>query len=271
MYSNKSTMDEFDKFLARMMEFENNRERLLANRKMIRKKIGQCLKNNEFTKKGKSIYYKFQKDLIVYFVIEHPPGNFYINHCIYPMFMRPMDYMTLDFGNRVSTVIGDYRLNISDYSTEDETIDLCTKIDLFIKEIFMPFICTIETVETFNHFLNEKKTDQVKDIVHISNVDKTKLQMYTELSMQQYSNAKKTAKKYKKEIDSYKGRRSEEYINDANEDYNEVMRLALSKDEKYIEETIEGWRLMNKEFFSRNKSVNKTQPQRTENMQEKEK
>lgn len=234
-----------------MMSFENDRERLLKNRTMIRKNIIQCIKSNGFTQKGRSTFYMINEDIVGYFVLEHPSNRMYISFCIYPLFMPPMQYIHLMFSKRISTVLSDSNLNISDYISEEQLKASCVKIDNYIKTRVLPFIAGVNTSEKLVNTIN-LKNNFFNTIIAASIENKYKMKMYTELSLHAYSDAIDSANTFLALSDS--PRYTDTVRSSDIDEYQNFIALAQTRNDVHIDGIITEWKKQNMEFFTGKRS-----------------
>lgn len=234
--------------LQNLLAFENDRQKLLKNRTMVRKALLKCMKENGFKQKGRSTFYTINNDIIGYFVFEHPSNRTYINFCIYPTYMPPMEMIHLMFSKRISKVISDSDMDFSDYVSEEQLYALCQKLDGYITERILPFINKINTKEKMKKELKCKERFLNTSIVATSIEFKYKIKMYTELSLHAYSDAMNAANTFLALSDCPTS--TELVRSSVRMEYQKFMDLANKKDDAYIDQIIGKWKTNNIEFFT---------------------
>ena len=234
--------------LQNLLSFENDRQKLLKNRTMVRNALLNCIKANGFKQKGRSIFYTINNDIIGYFVLEHPSNRTYINFCIYPTYMPPMEMIHLMISKRISKVFSDPDIDISDYVSEKQLYALCQKLDGYITGIILPFINKINTNEKIEKELKCKERFLNTSIVATPIEFKYKIKMYTELSLHAYSDAINSANTFIALSDS--PTYTELVRSSDRMEYQKFIDLANTKDDAYIDRIIAEWKKNNIEFFT---------------------
>lgn len=247
MTYNLEKHSDFEK-IQNIMAFENDKDRLMKNRAMIRNALSKCLKGNGFKQKGRSTYYTINEDMIGYFVLEHPSNRMYISFCIYPLFMPPMQFIHLMYSKRISKAISDPDIDISDYISEKQLKISCLKIDCFIKEKVLPFINEIDTNTKLEKALICDECFLNSSIVATPIEFKYKMKMYTELSLHAYSDAIKSANTFIALSDS--PRYTELVRSSDRMEYHKFINLAKTRNNEYIDSIIMGWKKDNVAYFA---------------------
>ena len=242
------TEDETSLLLEKARAFEEDRPRLIENKKKIRKHICKCLEKNGFKKKGKQLFYIVKEDVVAFFCLEHPSNQMYIWFCVKPLFMPPLPYLSLSIGNRLSTIL-DKKMDIYDYVEIEDVVKRCEIITEFIQRHALPFIQSINSAEKVISLLrNPDQLVTAKRIVALSPKTQHEILMYAELSLYQYTEAEREAQCYLMHIDKPKS--SENVRKTGRQDYQQVISLCNEKDNAKVDRIISEWRKENMAFFT---------------------
>lgn len=202
-----------------------------------------------FFKKRETLFTRFKKDIVEYFVLEHPPGLFYFNYCIYPLFMPPMEFLSLNIGNRIDHSQNNPEMIISNDATPEDMDIWCARASDFICKDVELFVQKVDPVKKMILFLEREECFPLplRSIVWINYQSRFEILMFAYLYVHDYIKAREAASKYLGEIDTpkhgmivrEKGRAC----------YNHVIELAELADDQIVDQEMEKWREKNIKFF----------------------
>ena len=243
----ESNTDNTD-LLGKDQKYDENQMYIKNNQKTIKKRISDCLCDFGFRKKKDSLFTRFREDIVDYFVLEHPPGRFLCTYCIYPLFMPPMENLSLNIGKRLDYSSGNHKMIIHNDATGKDMDEWCALVSSFICKDIESFIQNVDTAEKMVRYLDGKEgTFPLANVVRISLLSQYELLMYASLFLHDYSKAREAAIGYLGEIDV--PRYGMIVRNNGRSRYQHVTELAELADDQIVDCELKQWREKNIIFF----------------------
>lgn len=232
---------------------DGNRDLLAENRLRIRKQISKCIANNGFKRKGRSTFVRFSGDLVAYSCIEHPSIMFYVWFCVYPLFMPPMEYLTLNIGHRLSELINDHtmNMNIRDYATQTETDLWCDRTSQYIQESFIPLIDQFDTAEKMTQYFSSALHQPCFDTFKALKARQDEIEMYAWLRQHEYGKSAASAERFRAKTESARFTDAVKAREEAR--FRQIVNLACTRDDRAVDDLFGQWREQNVAFFTEKK------------------
>lgn len=233
-------------------EWWENTDALKENRKIIKKKLRECMKANGYKQGKHSCFYQYHEDAVIYYVPEHPSIMMYLWICYYPLYMLPGDIAVFSFGERLSYSTNHYIWNIRDYETEESMDEWCrriTKINNTNVSLLSHQVSSATSVnrlfENNKRFFEENGYIDFAKLFRLETQSANELLMYTKLALHEYDYAIKLANQIMTENNSHPHGGSERIIRKCQD----VINMAERNDNQYVDSVIQGWRETNIQRF----------------------
>ena len=241
------------------MDYEEYRKHVLENRKIIRERIASLITGYGFKRRGRSTFYSFMGENIVFFYIEHPTTTFYVQYGVYPLYMPPMHVNFFYESERFSFSMDDCAMYLSDDTTQEELDTWCAKADSFIIDRLMPFFQRISTIEGMACYL--KEAEQVFEGMGYTPPGSLSILrfrppieplMYAELAAHESGRAAAAAQAYLAWIEERANSRplDEAFRQSTEAKARQVLSLAAAADPQAVDAVLNGWRKHNTAFVS---------------------
>ncbi|MBR6954376.1 MAG: hypothetical protein IKH77_05005 [Clostridia bacterium] len=251
---------DIDEYTRQLLERnEEYRKQLLENRKMIRKRIVSLITDCGFRRRGRSVFYRFIGENVVFFHIDHPTITFFIEYGVYPLYMPPMHQNFFYEAERLSFSMDDRAMDLADGTTQEELDVWCAKADLFIRDRLMPFFQRISTAEGIACYLKETEQDlEKRGYAPPGSLSILRFRlpieplMYAELAAHELDRAVRAAHAYLAKIKEYAARRplGEEVRQSMEAQAHQVLDLAAAMDPQVVDAVLNGWRKHNAAFVA---------------------
>lgn len=230
-----------------------NTDALKENRKIIKKKLRDCLKTNGYKQGRRSSFYQFSEDTAVYYHPEHPSIMTYLWLCFYPLFMPPVDLGIFYFGNRLSVTTNHYIWNIRDYESEESTDEWCRRITEIDETRVASLVQQVSSASSIDRFFNDNRShleikgyvDFDEGILRLGLTRARELWMFAKLALHQYEAALQLAWDILQDEANGKNNVSQFSA----EHSRLVTNLAATGNDKAVDEKINAWREANRLRF----------------------
>lgn len=231
----------------RMDYYRDHPTELAENKKYIRKQVSRCLTEHGFKKRRATLFYQIRGDLAAFFCLEHPPGGLYVNCCIYPLYLPPLEYLNLNLGNRMEQILLGLHMRFSDCETPEEVELWCRRMDAYITNRLEPFLSQVDTADHMVQYIQRR--DRWKTVgFHIGPGDEYEMLMYAHLMLHRYPEAIAAAKAHLGQFTP--SRYTEAVIDAARGRFREVTEMADSRDDEATDAFFRLRRQENIAFFT---------------------
>ena len=216
------------------------------NKDLIKKKLQQCLTTADY-KRGKSqSYYRFENEIVIYYLVERPSVMTYLWLCFYPMYMPPCPMGIIPFGNRLSYITKHQIWNIRNYEDEESIDKWCEAIAEFDRNHVVPFATQISSPSCMRaYYESSLHGNSSSRLINLPSSAVDNLVMHTYLYSHQYEKAILLADNLLT-MESSDNQQANRVIL---ENCKMVIDIASTKDDEYVDKVIDSWKDANRKRF----------------------